>query len=248
MGAPIEYSPEHNGYAYVSETYALPALMVTDPERSALVYLADRYGAQGGEAAARVAGVLRRLGTSAVAADESGPVPHLDTSELDAVAALRRAIDGRRVVAVGYRGSDGLLVRRTMWPYAVVTRFGQLSCVAYCEELGYTHIFPIFRFERVAQTGAAFEVAPHVRPADYDRSTIPPQPFVATVRLEDPADAERLEAAHALDDGLYRIEFHDAQSILSALLACPSGFEVLAPKWLRSRLMRRLTDLQALHA
>ena len=248
MGAPIEFSPQHNGYRYIDETYALPALMVSDPERSALVYLAERYAAHEGEAADRVARVLRRLGNCAVPAEApEGEALAIDSVEMDAVTNVRRAISARRIIAVRYRGPDGVPQGRTMWPYAVIGRLGQLSCVAYCEEMGYTHVFPLFRFERVEQTGAEFEIPPHVRPHVFERSSVPPQPFVATIRFADQTDAERIEGVQSLDDGVYRIEFHDARSLISALMACPSAFQVLTPNWLRERVMQKLDALRVLH-
>jgi predicted DNA-binding transcriptional regulator YafY len=195
-----------------------------------------------------VAGVLRRLGAQAAA--ESGaadhpPVVPIDAGEIDVAGSLRRAVDGRRTVVARYRGADGIVVPRTIRPYAVVTRLGGLVCVGYCEELGLTQVFPIGRIERVEQTGDGFAVPAYLRARSWPVGTVAPQPFVAVVRLDDPADAERIESAVALGDGAYRIEFHDARSMMSALLACPSGFEVVSPKWLRARVADRLADLLA---
>ena len=249
MGAPISYSDERNGYRYTDETYVLPTLIVSDPERSALVSLAERHGSIEGEAGARVAAVLRRLATqAAVVDDESAPDLPSDARELDAVTVLRRAVEGRRKVAVRYRGPDGIVVTRTIWPYAVITRFGTLSCVGYCEELGLTHVFPVFRFERIELTASPFELPAYVRPDEWTRDTVPAQPFVAIVRLHDPADAERLETAVALDDGTYRIDFHDGTSMVSALLSCRSTFKVVSPRWLRARVVQRLQAILDHHS
>jgi predicted DNA-binding transcriptional regulator YafY len=252
LGAPISYSTEHNGYRYDRDARPLPGLVVSEPERAALVYLAERYGSLDGEAAARVAGVLRRLGANAgadadVRAGAGGPAPvvAVDAAEIDAATALRRAVDARRTVAVRYRGADGIVVTRTLRPYAVVTRFGRPACVGYCEEIGLTQVFPLPRIERVERTGEGFEVPAHVRVRDWMRATMAPQPFVAVVRLDDPADAERIESAVTLGDGAYRIEFYDGGTIMSALLSCPSGFEVVSPGWLRARVADRLASLLA---
>ena len=247
MGAPIAYSSTHNGYHYTDDTYVLPALVVTDAERSTLGYLAERYASLEDETAARVAGVLRRLGMHAVDDGATAPFVAIDAAELDAVGVVRRAVAQRVKVMVRYRGADGVVVGRTIWPYAVVTRFGTLSCVGYCEEIGYTHVFPLFRFERVERTTTTFDVPAHVHAGDWTRDVVPPTPFVAVVRLHDAADAERLERAVALDDGTFRVEFYDAGSIIAALLSCPSPVEVLSPRWLRSRLAQRLHSLLALN-
>lgn len=252
MGAPLVYSPAENGYAYADDSFVLPAVVVSEPERAALGYLAERYAAIDGETAARVAGVLRRLAGRAVAdpgSDERPPVAGLDGREVRAFDAARAAIEARRVLSVRYRGADGVVVARTFSPYAVLTRYGALSCVAYCDDVGVTGVFPLGRFENVEQTDRPFEVPPLFDLDEWrdERSPLRPEPFTAVVRLEDPTDAERLEAAVASDDGTYRIEFHDSGAILAALLACRSGFEIVAPRWLRERLLRRLEGLLRSH-
>ena len=247
MGAPIEFSSERNGYCYTDSTYVLPALVISHAERSTLGYLAERYGSLEDEGAARVAGVLRRLGMHAVDAVVATPLVSIDTAELDAVGAVRRAVEERTKVVVRYRGADGVVVGRTLWPYAVVTRFGTLSCVGYCEEIGYTHVFPLFRFERVEHTTTTFDVPAHLHSGDWTRDVVAPRPFVAVVRLRDANDAERLETAVALDDGTFRVEFFDAGSIIAALLSCPSPVEVISPRWLRSRLAERLRSMLELN-
>lgn len=73
------------------------------------------------------------------------PVAGLDTRELRALDELRSAIEERLIVSVRYRGTDGRIVTRTLSPYAVLNRFGALSCVAYCDETGLTSIFILAR-------------------------------------------------------------------------------------------------------
>lgn len=249
MGAPIEYSASHNGYHYTDQAFTLPSLIVSDPERSALAFLAESYSSIEGEAAERVAAVLRRLTTQAVtAAGEPAPILAVPSAAVDASTVLRRAMETHRKVVTRYRNTDGAVVGRTIWPYAVVARSGALNCIGYCEELGLTHNFALFRFERVELTTEEFEVPAHVRPSHWSRPTAPPHPFAALVQLEDPADAERIEDAVLLnDDGLVRIEFLDSRSMLSVLLSCPSNFEVISPAWLRTRVATRLETLTALH-
>lgn len=248
MGAPIAYSAEHNGYRYTDGAFALPSFVVSDRERSDLMFLAERYGSMAGDAADRVASVLRRLAGHALVDNVETSLPVIDSAEIDTVAVLRRAIEQRRTVAIRYRGTDGVVVTRTLWPYGLSTRFGSLVCVGYCEELGHTHILPLFRFERVEQTGTTFDLPPHVHVHDASRDSVIPKPFVGVVRLDDPADAERLETAVAIEDDTIRLEFHDAQSVISALLSCPSPIEVLSPTWLRQRLIARLDALVARHS
>lgn len=223
-------------------------MVISDAEQSALSYLAERYAAADGEAAARVAGVLRRLAGRTIAdpgSDSRPPVAGLDTRELRALDELRSAIEERLIVSVRYRGTDGRIVTRTLSPYAVLTRFGALSCVAYCDETGLTSIFILARFEGIELSDKPFEIPPLFAVSEWheDRRPLPTEPFVAIVRLNDPAEAERLESAKATGEGTYRIEFFDSAPILSSLLSCRSGFEILAPGWLRERLRRHLETL-----
>jgi hypothetical protein len=75
-----------------------------------------------------------------------------------------------------------------------------------------------------------------------------PDPFVAVVRLEDPADADRFEMAKTLEDALLQIEFYDSPTLISALLTCRAPFEILSPGWLRTRLLERLAAVTAANA
>jgi predicted DNA-binding transcriptional regulator YafY len=248
MGAPLEYSAKENGYIYRNDAFVLPAVVISDAEQSALSYLTDRYAAADGEAAARVTGVLRRLAGRAVSdvgSDEHPPVMGLKTPELRAFDSIRSAIEERQVVTVRYRGADGQVVTRTLSPYAILTRFGALSCVAYCDEFGYTNAFPLARFESVERTEGRFEI-PALLDVNHwadDHRPVQPEPFIAIVRLQNEAEAERFESAEARGDGTYSIEFFDSAEILASLLSCRSDFEILTPNWLRDRLRRRLEAL-----
>ena len=50
MGAPLVYSARENGYYYDDDTFVLPAQVISDEERHALAYLAQRYAGAGGVA------------------------------------------------------------------------------------------------------------------------------------------------------------------------------------------------------
>lgn len=103
MGAPLDYSAEHRGYYYTDDAFVLPAMVMSDVELSSLSYLAERYSGSGGEAAARVAGVLRRLAGRAIAdpgSDERPPVAGVDSRELHALDKLRIAIETRTAVSI----------------------------------------------------------------------------------------------------------------------------------------------------
>lgn len=248
MGAPLEYSSARNGYAYTDASFVLPAVVISDSERSALTYLAERYAAMSGDGAARVSGVLRRLAGRAVAdpgSAERPPVAGLDSRELRALDLVRAAIGERRRIEVRYRGPDGVVTTRTMAPYGVLTRLGALSCVAYCDDIGVTTVLPLSRFESVERLDEAFEVPALFDVDDWgdDQSPIPQAPFVAIVRLSDPSDADRLESVGPAGEGTYRVEFYDSRAVLSALLTCRGEFEILRPRWLRTKLRDRLHEL-----
>jgi predicted DNA-binding transcriptional regulator YafY len=253
MGAPLGYSAKHRGYYYIDDAFVLPAMVMSDVERSSLSYLAERYSGADGEAAARVAGVLRRLTGRAVAdsgSKDRPPVAGVDSREMRALDKLRIAIETRTAVATRYRGADGVVVKRTLSPYALLTRFGVLTCIAYSEEVGVTLSFPLNRFESIESTDRRFEVPRlfDIRDWDEERRPLPTEPFTAIVRLNNPADAERLESAQAVGEGVYRIEFFESAAILSSLLSCHSGFEIVSPRWLRQRLRSELEKLLRAHS
>lgn len=68
------------------------------------------------------------------------------------------------------------------------------------------------------------------------------------MRLNNPAEAERLESAEVVAESVYRLEFFESSAILSSLLSCRSGFEILSPRWLRQRLRRELEKLLSVHS
>lgn len=247
LGAPLLFVRERNGYAYSDESFALPTLLLSPSERTALSYLAEQYRTMPGDPAAGVASALMRI-TGQVVVDRPSnlapPVASLEARELRAVQVLEWAIERRVKARVRYRGLDGVIVPRTLSPLAIGRRRGLLCCAGYYEELGHIQWLPIGRFETVDATDEPFDPPPHFHVWDDDR-TMYPDPFVAVVRLTDPRDADRFEGATLLEDGTVRIEFYDSPTVLSLLLTCTSPFEILAPAWLRRRLVERLAALAA---
>jgi predicted DNA-binding transcriptional regulator YafY len=245
MGAPLEYSPSRNGYFYTDDTFALPAVMLTDSEQSTLTYLADRYAGLEGEAAARVAALLKRLGGRAVA-DGSPEVPlaDLEASELRVLDALRSAMRDRTKVIVRYRDAEGVVLTRTLSPHTITTRFGALSCHAWTDELGERRFYTLSRVEAVEPTDERYEI-PGYFEKDHgwgdERLPLPPRPFRCVLRLTDERDAEHIEGAISLRDGTWLVEFSDSPTVLSILLACRHPFEVVSPAWLRSKLRERVS-------
>jgi predicted DNA-binding transcriptional regulator YafY len=245
LGAPLEFVHGRNGYRYSDSSFALPTLLLSETERSALAYLEQQYRTLPGDPAAGVASVLRRI-TGGVVVDRPSelapPVASLEARELRAVQLLEWAIDHRRKALVRYRGYDGVIVPRTVSPLAIGQRRGLLCCAGYYEELGEIVWLPVGRFETVEAIDEPFIPPPHFRIWDDDR-TMYPDPFVAHVKLDDPSDAERFEGATRSDDGLLRVEFYDSPTVLSLLLSCRSTFEIVSPSWLRRKLGERLDVL-----
>jgi predicted DNA-binding transcriptional regulator YafY len=247
LGAPLHFDRERNGYAYSDESFALPTLLLSETERTALAYLADQYRTLPGDPAADVASVLMRI-TGGIVVDSPSrlapPVASVEAKELRAIEVLAWAIANRKKARIRFRGADGVIVTRTCSPLAIGRRRGLLCCAGYYEEPGEILWLPIGRFEGVVATDDDFERPPHFHIED-DKITMYPDPFVAIVKLDDDRDAERIEGATQRDDGTVRVEFHDSTVVLSALLACRSSFEIVSPKWLRTRLLERLDRLTA---
>ena len=61
MGAPLEYSAQHNGYYYSSDAFTLPHLFIGEEDKAALVYLAEQYGSLKNATAARLAELFGKL-------------------------------------------------------------------------------------------------------------------------------------------------------------------------------------------
>lgn len=264
MGAPLVYSARENGYYYDDDTFVLPAQVISDEERRALAYLAQRYAGAGGELAARLAGFFARL------AYEGGAAPGgmagqrrdppaqvavfgLNSQALSAYGPLCMAIEQRRKVELVYVNSIRVRSRRTLCPYRLFAKDQADYVVGYCEKAHEVRVFRLDRIVDLAVTPTRFEVVPFYRAEDYG-DAVPfryTNPYVALIRFSAAMDLRALKLpAHPAEDlpaHSYRVSFYRSEDLLSALLAQSQDFVILSPNWLRARLLARLGKIRQNH-
>jgi len=251
MGAPIEYSAEHNGFFYTDDTFVLPSYLISQEEKRALSYLAYHYGHAGDPLSTRLAEFFSRVTGEAWARPDGRPeVPlfNLDPSEVPIFESLRRAIREKCKVEVAYLTGSSLPTARRFCPYKLFAKGQVHYVVGFCELRQAIRVFRLSRIQGLRETKEPFQVLPTFDERAYGES-VPfsfADPYVAVVRFSGPIDSRALRMNAVLaGESTYRLEFRRSQDVLSSLLSQSVGFSILKPNWLRERLQERLERISA---
>jgi predicted DNA-binding transcriptional regulator YafY len=249
MGAPIEYSAEHNGFFYTDDTFVLPSYLISQEEKRALSYLAYHYGQAGEPLSARLVEFFSRVSGGAWTRPDGRPeVPvfELDPSEVPLFESLRRAIRDKCKVEIAYLKGGSLPTARRFCPYKLFAKGQVHYVVGFCELRQAIRVFRLSRIQGLRETKEPFQVLPTFDERAYGES-VPfsiTDPYVAVVRFSGPIDSRALKMnAVLVEKDTYRLEFRSSQDALSALLSLPVGFSILKPNWLRERLRARLEQI-----
>ena len=249
MGAPIEYSAEHNGFYYTDDTFVLPSYLISQDEKRALSYLAYHYGHAGDPLSTRLAEFFSRVTGEGWARPDGRPeVPlfDLDPSEVPLFESLRRAIREKRKVEIAYLKGGSLPTTRRFCPYKLFSKGQVHYVVGFCELRQAIRVFRLSRIRSLRETQELFQALPTFDERAYGES-VPfsfTDPYMAVVRFSGPVDLHTLKMnAVLIEEDTYRFEFRSSQDALSALLSLPVGFSILKPTWLRERLQERLEQI-----
>ncbi len=171
LGAPLAYDPARKGYAYPDDSFALPALQVSQEEL--LAVLVARSLLQP-EEEGPLAEAIRSLGDklrtclggselsearledalSAVAPGHAGCDPATFASVL-------HALLGRRLLQLNYRApSTDAVSERTVEPHHLQHYAGSWVLTAFCHVRAEWRVFYLSRIEAVADTGRVFARRP----------------------------------------------------------------------------------------
>jgi len=249
MGAPIEYSAEHNGFFYTDDAFVLPSYLISQEEKRALSYLAYHYGQAGEPLSSRLAEFFSRVSGGAWTRPDGRPeVPlfDLDPREVPIFESLRRATREKCKVEIAYLKGGSLPTARRFCPYKLFAK-GQIHyVVGFCELRQAIRVFRLSRIQSLRETKEPFEIPPTFNERAYGEA-VPfsfTDPYVAVVRFSGPIDSRALKMNAVLaGENIYRLEFRGSQDALSALLSQPVGFSILKPRWLRERLQERLAQI-----
>jgi predicted DNA-binding transcriptional regulator YafY len=199
LGAPLEYDSERKGYYYTGESFALPSFRITEDEKTALAYLAERYRESdapesGGEMTVRLAMLFERL-----AGAESTPHRHASRHEeherggrdrdgsdrdtmrgvfpvftvgkklLEITKALEDAVRNGNKTRLVYLDSGNRKTTRMVRPYVVFLRNGTGYLHGWCELRGAERDFRIDRMRSVVVLADRFELPASFDTAEFER-------------------------------------------------------------------------------
>lgn len=173
-GVPIDGEA---GVGYIlREGFDLPPLMFSRDEIVALVAGARMVRAWGGAAMARAAeealvkieAVVPDAEKSRIARTEiHAPSYSMRPQERERLDMIERSVEGRQVLAIGYRDESGAETRRAIRPLGLWFWGKVWTIVAWCELRDDFRMFRIDRIKALAEAGRAFKPEPGKRLADF---------------------------------------------------------------------------------
>lgn len=172
-GVPID---GERGVGYVlREPIFLPPMTLT-PEELRALHLGVEIVRQTGDA--ELAAAAERLTgkiTAVLPSDRRALRPLRDVAVYSSIAAkpceqlgpLRRAVAERRIIQIRYRGPEGALTQRRIWPLQNEYWGHVWTCPAWCELRNAFRVFRVDRVEACVDTGDAFALEPGRTYVDY---------------------------------------------------------------------------------
>lgn len=247
LRAPLLYIAKYRGYCYEDRTYVLPHLYMTEEEKSVLKFLARKYGEYSSDSPSGVQRVAHLLGR--FAGEEGGedsrrlPFFEADPRLIQISQQLSFAISHRRVVQLHYRHENGQ-TRENVCPVRLLSQYNADYVAAYGEHGGGRMLYRLDRIENLHITGRIFEQD------DGEEVPLtkagPPgiKPFTARLKLNSELQGDTWHGykARPAGDGLYDIEFYDADAFLQQLVL-GSWQRLESPKWLKTKLQNRCEQI-----
>ncbi len=264
LGAPLEYSPQLNGYCYADESFRIPQLALSIEDREALHYLSEQYLQSGNKEALRLAELFRDLsrrneseGRDADPPDihvrsnlDALPVPELDTQEHVLYRQISQAVEMRKKLLLDYCDAGHRISRRTVHPYLLFYRNQTPYLIAFCELRNELRTFVLTRIRNCRKTRLGFIIPADFNPKSY-LSGLPSAsalPHSAQIHFNGQAQLARYPHPYRLQsDGLVSLEFIHSKALIAWLLSHSSSYEILSPRWLRERFREHLQQLLRTH-
>lgn len=244
LGAPVEFSPKHNGYCYPNPTFVLPAHFLSQEEKEALGYLAFQYRNLGGEAA-RLAGLFTRLTGERAEGREGKAVPVFNPrpGEAKAYTVLNQAMAQQNKVQMEYVNAGGHRSRRVFCPYQFFCLGDKGYVAGYCEFREDIRTFKLERIRDLEILGGKFQIVPWFDPKAFQGGFNWREPYEAVLRIDDAGKLREMGMQVRQGQEACTVRFSDSGKLLSSLLTQAGRFTILAPHWLRVRLHQRLHSL-----
>ena len=177
LGVPIETVRGPGGGYRLRPGFALPPLVFSEQEATALVVGLLGVAAQRVDAAVPIAGALAKVlrvlprggreAVQAVAANLSfAPATRGSRLDLALLLQLSAAAEQRRRVALAYQADAAQVTQRTVEPYGLAAWWGEWYLVGYCCMRQAMRTFRLDRIQTVGPLAESF-----VRPDDFDCQT-----------------------------------------------------------------------------
>jgi predicted DNA-binding transcriptional regulator YafY len=250
LNAPVEYSPEHNGYYYTDEAYHLPSIMISHQEKEMLSYLADQYKLQGSEMAHQLADLFNRLGgdNSAVSGKQkiTLPVYNMNRKEFYCIRSIEDAIRKKKKIKIHYINSGNVFSTRVVHPYILFTQTSRNYLAAYCEMRKEERVFRVTRIKKARVLEKTFTMPRGFNPDNYGEQYVfyYKLPYHADVEFDSPVDAGTFTLPVQKKEGSgYRIFFRRSQELISQLVGSGVAFQILTPGWVKEKLHRYFTRI-----
>lgn len=254
MGAPLEYSAQHNGYFYYSEAFALPQLFISDEEKMTLAYLAEQYHLLKNTPAARMAELFSKLADTQPRigrAAEEIPVYDVSPKVIQTYNHLKKAIETHTAVELAYAGFSEPVTVRVVSPYKLFTKNSKNYMVGFCDLRKALRVFRLDRISDLAYTSNPYVLAPDYDEKDYgeDAGFNYMNPYTAIILSEGYIHFGKMKnTLEHTSKFRYTVEFFHSEELIQLLLSQPCPLIVEYPRWLREKLRSRLERLLELNS
>ncbi len=240
LGAPVEYSESRKGYYYTEKTFTLPSVLVTEDEKKALLYLAERYKAYGSEMTARLAALFEKIGGGEPGtqdADKPIPVIRIKKGEASVSQVLKYSIANKLKARIVYVDSANRRTERTIRPYILHSSGAASYVVGLCELRNAERSFRLDKIRSAACTDEPFEI-----PATFDPSKFAGGyrydfriPYEAVIRFDGRMNESGLDGMSKTGEDTYTARFDSSAALFARLVSLNTPFTILAPSWLKEK-------------
>lgn len=247
MCAPLVYSYQRKGYYYEGSSFVVANLVMTEEQRRAVAYLAEQYKRMENEHATHLARLFSRLVGGGEEEEPTAAIPifPVEPSVLTRFDVLSDAIRERRKVRIRYGAKCDDAVEALLSPYKIYVYRKDNYVAGYCEPDKEIRLFRLADLWDVSPTDHMYDLAPLLGKAEIvpyltdeaDTAVIrfPVSPYGKMLGLR----------AEETFPGTYRVHYMDKEQLLAKLFACPSGFEIISPRWLCNLAANRLRRMAA---
>jgi predicted DNA-binding transcriptional regulator YafY len=153
---------------------------------------------------------------------------------------LSQSIKVHRKVRILYGKSGEDNEEALLSPYKIYVYCKENYVAGYCEPEGEIRLFRLDDLRDAVPTEQSYDLTPLLIRAEIF-PYLTEEMNSAIIRFDIPSYAQMLDIrAVELVPGTFRVEYMDKDLLIAKLLGCPTGFEILTPRWLHNLTYNRL--------